>query len=229
VSGNDDYAGPLIWDKIFINHEQAGSELNPDGWWLPRYPTLFEQFRLDQVVDLGCGIGADAVALAKRGYNVTALDFSTTALDRARRRAKSYHIPIVFLQADFAYSLPFKEDVFDGVMSNVALHMFSESVTRRLFREIYRILRPGGLFMFHVNSVDDMTYRAKRFPRIEQIEPYFFLEEHGQTMHFFSEEYCRTLLETWDILSLQHLNLADENDEVFKCVWQCIAQKQAAG
>ena len=46
-------------------------------------------------------------------------------------------------------------------------------------------------------------------------------------MHFFDEGYLRDVLSGWKVIHLEHRALIDtETEEVFKCVWQCIARKE---
>lgn len=57
-------------------------------------------------LDIGCGEGADAVWLARRGWQVTAVDISHVALERARMHAGSAGHEITFVQADLVASPP---------------------------------------------------------------------------------------------------------------------------
>jgi hypothetical protein len=110
-------------------------------------------------------------------------------------------------------------------MSNVALHMFDDGTTRRIAGEVRRVLIPDGLFFLHVNSTLDMPYRALRYPRERELAPNFWLERHGQTMHFFDEPYLRSVLSGWEVVHLEHRELRDPaTGDIFKCVWQCIAR-----
>jgi hypothetical protein len=74
--------------------------------------------------------------------------------------------------------------------------LFDDQTTRRIIGEMRRVMRPGGLLLLHVNSTEDMFYREKLLGRlrIQTLEPNFYREANGQTMHFFSEEYCRDVL-----------------------------------
>ena len=82
--------------------------------------------------------------------------------------------------------LPFADKQYDAVMSNVAAHMFSDEVTRRLLAEVKRVLRYGGLLLLHVNSEADRELRAPRRPVKLELEQNYVLEESGQTVRFFS-------------------------------------------
>src|SRR5437868_676453 len=53
------------------------------------------------VLDCACGIGTQAIGLAKRGYTVYATDFSPTAIERAAREAASFGVALTFTIADF--------------------------------------------------------------------------------------------------------------------------------
>ena len=150
------------------------------------------------VLELGCGTGNDAARLAGEGYLVTAIDASGEAIGQAQARFGSV---ARFMVADMTQRLPFPDGSFDAVMSNVAMHMFPDRVTRTVFGEVMRLVRGGGLFVFHVNALEDRPLRARWLPAHE-LEPDYVAEESGQTMHFFSEAYLRELLEGWRDLHL---------------------------
>ena len=169
------------------------------------------------VLELGCGTGNDAARLACAGYSVTAIDLSGEAIGQAQARFGSM---ARFMVADMTSPLPFPDGSFDAVMSNVAVHMFPGGVTRAVFAEVRRLVRPGGLFAFHVNALEDRPLRARSLPALE-LEPDYVAEESGQTVHFFSEAYLRELLEGWQQVHLVALSVPHrETGEPFKHVWR---------
>jgi hypothetical protein len=110
-------------------------------------------------------------------------------------------------------------------MSNVAMHMFPDGVTRALFAQVGRLVRAGGLFVFHVNALEDRPLRA-RWLSARELEPNYVVEESGQTMHFFSEAYLRELLGRWQEVQLVSVPIRrGETDELFKQVWRGIARR----
>lgn len=226
MSTNDIYAQAPVWDT----RHAKDNELNPQGWWAPRWLPFLTASGARTVLDVGCGTGADAMNLAQVGLHVTATDYSEVAIARARVKAAASGVEVDFRQGDMALPFPFADEEFDAVMSNVALHMFDDPTTRRILGEIQRVLRPSGLFLLLVNSTEDMPYREKQFGllRVQTLGPDLYRESNGQTMHFFSEEYCRDVLTDWTIVELTPLRLRDEAGAIIKCVWQCVAQKQAS-
>ena len=139
------------------------------------------------VLELGCGAGNDAAFFAQRGHQVTATDFSEVAIDKAKQRYT--HIPTLrFREQDMTQPFPFHEDAFDAVYARLSLHYFTHTQTQGLFREIQRILKPGGLLCFMCKSTKDPLYG-----RGKKIEEDMF--EYGHVRHFFSEAYARKCLE----------------------------------
>lgn len=113
-----------------------------------------------------------------------------------------------FLVADMTSALPFPAGGFDPVISNVALHMFSDAVTRSVFAEIARVVRADGLFVFHVNALEDRPLRERQRPGAQALEPNYVLERSGQTMHHFSDDYLHELLHPWREVYLEPVEIA---------------------
>ncbi len=109
----------------------------------------------------------------------------------ANRLADSEGLTIDFRQGDVGLPLDYADETFDAVVSNLVLHSFDDTVLRRIVREAARCLRPGGLFLFHANSTEDLERRLAFQPPERQLGPRSYLPAGGQTMHFFSRDYCR--------------------------------------
>jgi SAM-dependent methyltransferase len=216
------YTGAEFWDEFFRQHRESGDDLDWGGLWTGPFLVPLRNAGVRNVLELGCGTGNDAARLAGEGYLVTAIDVSREAIGQAQARFG----PVArFLVADMTQRLPFPDGSFDAVMSNVAMHMFPDGVTRTVFAEVMRLVRVGGLFVFHVNALEDRPLRARWLPGRE-LEPDYVAEESGQTMHFFSEAYLRQLLEGWRDLNLVPVAVPHrKTGELFKQVWRGIARR----
>ncbi len=93
-----------------------------------------------ELLDLGCGTGRHALRLARAGARVTALDFSAGML--ARARASDAAGSVRFLAHDLHEALPCADASFDRAVSGLVLEHLSDLTA--FFRELCRVLRPGG-------------------------------------------------------------------------------------
>jgi SAM-dependent methyltransferase len=216
------YAGAEFWDQFFRQRRESGHDLDWAGQWTRPFLIPLREAGVRTILELGCGTGNDAARLAAEGYSVTATDLSGEAIGQARAKFGSM---ATFRVADMTERLPFPDGDFDAAMSNVAMHMFPDSVTRAVFAEVRRLVRPGGLFLFHVNALEDRPLRARWQPARE-LEPDYVAEESGQTMHYFSEAYLRELLGGWRELQLAPVLVPHrKTGEPFKHVWRGIARR----
>lgn len=215
------YAPATHWDQVFRTRRDTGEDLDWGDQWTGAFAPILHTYQVQNVLDLGCGTGNDVLRLAQHGYTVVGLDHSREALHQAATKAASR---ATFIVADMAVPLPFADACFDAVMSNVAMHMFDDTCTRGLFAEVRRIVHRGGVFLFHVNALEDRPLRAKRKPPGREIAPNYILEADGQTMHFFSAAYLRALLTGWGTVQLEFVEIPEHlTGEPFKCVWRGVA------
>ncbi len=112
---------------------------------LAHFDPLVVNWNGKRVLDLGCGGGFMAEALAARGAVVTGVDPSAEAVAAARRHAGETGVAIDYLLAA-GEDLPFGDDSFDVVVSvDVLEHVLDLG---GVVSEVRRVLRPGGLFLF---------------------------------------------------------------------------------
>jgi SAM-dependent methyltransferase len=216
------HAGEEYWDEFFRARRESGSDLDWAGLWTEPFRVPLQQARVRTILELGCGTGNDAARLAGDGYSVTAVDLSAEAIGQAKAKFGSL---ARFLVADMTQRLPFADAAFDAVMSNVAMHMFPDDVTRAVFAQVERLVRPDGLFVFHVNSLQDRPLRARNLPARE-LEPDYVAEASGQSMHFFSEAYLRELLAGWQQVQLVSVAIRHHTTgETLKHVWRGLARR----
>ena len=128
------------------------------SWWIegftegadPEYEdqiiplAVTEQGGAGRVLDLGCGDGQIARALASTGASVVGVDPTTNQIDVAAERAGGP----VFAQAGAAV-LPFSDGAFDGVIACLVFEHIDD--VDAAIGEVARVLRPGGRFTFLLN------------------------------------------------------------------------------
>ena len=98
------------------------------------------------VLDVGCGLGDNAVYLAKNGHTVTGLDISPTALITAEQRAKDAGVDVKFAVAD-STKLDGYTDAFDTVIDSGMFHCLDDDGRRSYAAAVHRATRPGATLL----------------------------------------------------------------------------------
>jgi SAM-dependent methyltransferase len=138
--------------------------------------TEFNIGRGYKIADFGCGPGLYATRLAKRGANVTGIDFSKRSIDYAKDVAAREQLNISYVNQNY---LEFEtEDRFDLVLM-IMCDFCALSPTQRkgLLRKFHEILKPSGSVLLDV-------YSLNAFDQKEQVSTY----EHRQLYGFWSKE-----------------------------------------
>ncbi|MDB5058052.1 MAG: putative S-adenosylmethionine-dependent methyltransferase [Chloroflexi bacterium] len=104
-------------------------------------------------LDVACGTGKIAIAVAQLGGTVVALDTAQSMLDQCATRAKEAGVDgnLTVVQAG-ADALPFDDAAFDLVFSFRFLHLLPRDAYPQLLREMVRVTRPGGHIVFEVKN-----------------------------------------------------------------------------
>jgi len=155
------------WDKAWQPPANAGWEARYQETSVERLPWFhsgldadFEQalerfgFTTGSVLDIGCGPGTQAIALAKRGFAVTATDVSNTAIASSRLLAEAEQVEIVF-QVDDALNSQLNNP-FDLILDRGIFHCFADVADQQAYLvTVARLLKQGGLLLLKCFHQDE--------------------------------------------------------------------------
>ena len=136
-----------------------------DAFWRETFPFIFSEKRLglaDEIIgkvlkltqlkaksalDLCCGPGRFAIALAQRGFSVTGVDRTKYLLDRARARARAARVQVEWVQQDMRDFV--RREAYDFVLSMFSSFGYFEvrDEDAIVLGNIFESLRPGGMLL----------------------------------------------------------------------------------
>lgn len=153
-----------------------------------------------RILDCACGIGTQALGLAKLGFQVTACDLSPSAVERTRNEAEKRGLSVRAFVSDMLDLTEVPDGEFDAVicMDNSLPHLESEELLQAA-AQMRRKLRSGALFMASIRDYDSLVQEK---PMVQG--PNFYSDEKGR----------RIVHQVWDWLDDRrytfHLYIASE-------------------
>ena len=182
-----------IWEARYVGGRESDAPTQPTAFCRGLAGHLHPAC---QVLEIGCAIGSDAAYLTSLGHDVLATDVSPTAIASAMQRHDGIEC-LRCLPHDASQPFDLPDASLDAVYARLSLHYFTDVVTRAIFAEIARLLRPGGLVAFMCKSLDDPLYGKGT-----SVEPHVF--EYNHLRHFFSDSYARELLApSFEVVSIE--------------------------
>jgi SAM-dependent methyltransferase len=153
-----------------------------------------------KAIDLGCGAGNSAIYLAGRGFKVTGIDFSPTAIKIAKENAERKGAKCNFFVADITDELNEVNQTWDFAYDWGLLHHIFPRQRQKYVENVYRILNPKGKYLSVCFSKKDTGFGGSGKYRKTPL---------GSVLYFSSEEELRELFEAYfQIIDLQTVEIA---------------------
>lgn len=131
---------------------------------------LLAQYSCRSALDVACGTGVFAMALAQAGVRTTGADLSRAMLRQARRRASAMHLPIRWAQAPMQQPGEKLTGRFDLIlcMGNSLPHLLTAAELDAAFLSFRRLLAPGGHLVLHLLNYSRVLKRQERVVEINR-------------------------------------------------------------
>ena len=145
---------------------------------------LFQENNINNIVELGAGLGRDSIFFSQNNISVTSLDYSPSGINIINKKIHEKKIKNISTKLfDIRQKLPFEDNSIDGCFSHMLYCMaLSNEDLINLNNEICRILKPEGLNIYTVRNMQDGDY--KNGMHISEN----MYENDGFIVHFFNKK-----------------------------------------
>lgn len=133
---------------------------------MPFLQRQLEEAGAKEVLDVACGTGMHAIALAQAGYEVSGTDISTRMIDRARVNAQMARVNVRFKQAGFGeQESTFGKARFHAVLclGNSLPHLLTADQLDAALADLFACLKPGGLLILQNRNFDVVMQERMRW------------------------------------------------------------------
>ena len=199
-----------VWNNLHKSFAKTTFKRYDD--WLDEFLPQIEK-TTTQIIDLGCGVtGNNTIYLLEKGKEVVSCDFAKEALNEVAKikGAKT----CLF---DMLETFPFEDNFTDLVVADLSLHYFKDVDTKRIINEIKRVLKPNGLLVFRLNSINSTEYKKLVDAGEKQIEENLFFANNMEK-RFFSQEDIKKYFNNWNFICLREENMSRWSPD--KIIWK---------
>ena len=161
--------------------------------------------RSSVVCDLGGGDGVDSLYFIQKGHKVYLYDISDIGLEKAKARAAKENVEnkLVVQQIDLSEDkIPVSDNFFDIVYSRLSIHYFYKDRLIEILKDIYRVLKQGGVSFIVVKSPEDLNEMKWLNENTEKLQEGVYSEGGLIKTRFAKDEY-RQMLESAGITNFE--------------------------
>ena len=161
---------------------------------------FFKEKKINNIIELGAGLGRDSIFFAKNNIKIQALDYSSSGIKTINHKIKKNNLSnyISTKLFDVREKLPFKDNSIDACYSHMLYCMaLTIDDLQKLNNEIHRILKPNGLNIYTVRHTNDGDYKNGKHIGED------LYENDGFIVHYFSEEKVNSLLNGFKNIALE--------------------------
>lgn len=179
------------------------------------------------ILEIGCGTGANLWFVSREGMNAYGIDGSETAVKKAQARLESEGLQAEVIVGDVS-QIAYVDNKFDSVLDiQCVVHNKMEGI-KKIYQEIYRVLKPAGKFFSMAFATETLGYGLG-----ERIEENTYtkitkgpLTDVG-TVHFFTQEELKSCLEAagFKNIKIDYILRTHESQNTVIKSWVVEAQK----
>ena len=194
------------WDAIYRKGTPPWDSGKPHAELL----RVLDEYRLQPrtVLEMGCGTGADAIVLARRRYEVTAIDCSPIAIERARLRAEQYDALLRFVLDD-VYDFAATAGQFDFLYDAGLYHSIRQTQLSNYLDVLWHVTRPGSYYLCLAGAPSESTEEGP--PQVTE------------------EEVRAELGRLFEFVHLRPVRLESSDPAIGYAGWSCLMQRPNMG
>ena len=195
------------WNKIYKN---LGRDFTSKLSEWDNFVKFLKKNKAYKVLDVGCGTGEHLLSLAKERFKLWGFDLSSEAIKIAKKSFAESNLTADLRVVSMHKKFPYKDSSFDVVYSLRTLNHGTRKDIEATVKEMYRVLKPGGLIFITVIKI---LGRKKTIGRtklntlsVEIIAPHTYIplqgKEKGITHFLFNKQLLREVFSQLEILNI---------------------------
>lgn len=153
-------------------------------------------------LDIGCGKGRHSLYMAGAGFTVDAFDISIFAVSTLEKKAEALNYVMTLKVCDM-HDMPYPDNSFDCALALSSINHTDTKGFKKILKEIYRVLKPGGEVYLSLGSKDSEEYNVGK--PLDDNTRLRVEESEGFVPHFYvDDEDCRKFFGDFTFVDIKY-------------------------
>jgi len=196
--------------------------INEDKWKSPAQEVYYlinrwHQEHMQNILDLGCGIGRHSILFSQEGFTTYGLDLSENAINRAKQWSNDCGLNIDFIVDDMI-NLPYNDEMMDAIFAYYVISHTDTKGVIKILKQINRVLKSQGEVYLTLGSKDSWGFK-ENWPIVDE-NTKIRIEDgpDNNVPHFYADpQLIYELFSYFDILDVRQIEKIEQvNDRIKK-------------
>ncbi|MCY2685650.1 class I SAM-dependent methyltransferase [Salinimicrobium sp. TH3] len=201
-----------FWEAAFRSNDTMWGEHPTDN--AQTVLGLMQKHDIKSVLIPGFGYGRNARVFYDEGFEVTGIEISKTAIERARK----YFGSDVIIHHGSVTDMPFDKSTYHSIYCYSLLHLLNKADRKKFIDACFSQLKQNGIMVFVALSIND-----KRFGIGEKLGKDTFHSPQGLNLYFYDDAAIKDEFGPYNIIEAKEINEPEENPT--EKHWMIICEK----
>ena len=201
-----------FWESVYRNNEKMWGEQPTDN--AKTVLGVFQHHNVNTILIPGFGYGRNAKVFYDAGFDVTGIEISKTAIERARKYFGNY----VTIHHGSVTDMPFDNKLYQSIYCYSLIHLLNKNERKKLIEDCYAQIMDNGIMVFVALSTND-----KRYGIGEALEKNTFHSPNGLNLYFYDEVAIKEEFGDYNIIEVKEINEPEKNPNEIH--WMIVCKK----
>ena len=202
-----------FWESIYSSNEKMWGENPTDN--SRHVLKLLQSNNIKSILIPGFGYGRNAKVFYDNGFNVSGIEISKTAIERARR----YFPEDVTIHCGSVIDMPFDDVRYDCIYCYSLIHLLDKKERHKLIKDCFSQLNANGIMIFVGLTIND-----ERFGVGKEVKKNTFQSPNGLRLYFYDEASVYEEFGNYNITDVKEINEPEVNPT--ERHWMIVCEKK---
>lgn len=189
-----------FWESTYKGNDKMWGENSTDN--AKKVLELLQKKNIKSVLIPGFGYGRNAKVFYDQGFELSGIEISKTAIERARK----YFGTEVIIHQGSVSDMPYDRKKYQSIYCYSLIHLLNARDRKKLIDDCFAQLKENGIMIFVALSIKD-----KRFGIGEELKKNTFASPNGLSLYFYEKAAVMQEFGNYNIIELKEINEPEQN------------------